>query len=441
MQSLLVDSIVILVLVLLNGFFSCAEFAIVSLRKSRVSQLAEEGDPRASIVMELQRDPHRVLAVVQIGVTLVGSCASAFGGIVAVEVVKPILSMSGVSVIHDVAEPVAVMLVVLVISYMTLVLGELVPKAIGLERAEWVALRVAGVIRFLSRVSGVAVSFLTLSSSAVLSIFRIRGGNEAFMTREEVRQIVAEGQETGHFTETEHEYIKNLFDFTHTHVREVMTPRTRMTMLDASSPPEELLKVILENEYSRYPIYRDEPENIIGFVHGKDFLGGIIRGDFALERIIRPTFFVPEGKRVNELLEEMQRKRIHMAIVVDEYGGVSGLVTTEDLIEELVGEIEDEHDVGEPKKVEFLPDGTIVVDPILSVSDLSDILDVRIDDDAEYDTVAGLILSLLGRFPEKGEEVAWGEFRFVCLEVTAREIVRVSISRREMEDAPSVSRT
>lgn len=428
MQSLFVDIVVILVLVLLNGFFSCAEFAIVSLRRSRVSQLVDEGDRRAVVVADLQRDPQRVLAVVQIGVTLVGSCASAFGGVVAVEVVKPLLSRIGGGFLHELAEPAAVMVVVVVISYATLVLGELVPKAIGLHRAEAVALRVAGPIRFLSRISAFAVSFLTLSSSAVLSLLKIREGQEGGVTREEVRQIVAEGQESGNFTEAEHEYIKNVFDFTHTHVREVMVPRTRMTMLDSSLPVERLLSVILESEYSRYPVYRDDPENIVGFVHGKDVLGGVLRGGFSLERVMRPPFFVPEGKLVNELLKEMQRKRIHMAIVVDEYGGVSGLVTTEDLIEELVGEIEDEHDVGEPKKVEHLPDGTIVVDALLSVSDLSDLLDVRVDDDAEYDTVAGLILARLGRFPERGESVEWEGYRFTCIDVTRRGIVRVSIT-------------
>lgn len=435
MQNLIIDSIVILVLVFLNGFFSCAEFAIVSLRKSRVSQLVEEGDPRAVIVAELQHDPQRLLAVVQIGVTLVGSCASALGGIVAVEVVKPLLLGTGSGMMHDAAEPVAVMIVVMVISYVTLVLGELVPKAIGLHRAEWVGVRVAGVIRVLSKMSGPAVTVLTASSSAVLSLLRIRAGDEGFMTRDEVRQIVAEGQESGHFTEAEHEYIKNVFDFTHTHVREVMVPRTRMTMLDAAMEVKALLAVILDSQYSRYPVYRDDPENIIGFVHGKDVLGGVIRGDFSLDRVLRPPFFVPEGKRVNELLEEMQRKRIHMAIVVDEYGGVSGLVTTEDLIEELVGEIEDEHDEGEPKKVEHLPDGSIVVDALLSIADLSDLLDVRIDEEGEYDTVAGLILAMLGRFPEKGESVEWGGYRLTCLEVTGRGIVRVSITPQDHGDS------
>jgi putative hemolysin len=428
--GIILQLLAIAVLVILNGFFSCSELAIVSLRKSRLTQLVEDGEERARIVEELQKDPHRLLAIVQIGVTLMGSFASAIGGIIAVEEIKPLLLQVPNQLIREAAEPIAVSAIVILVAYFSLIIGELVPKTIGLHYAEVVALRVARPIQVMAAISGVAVTFLTWSSRTVLGIMRIKAGPNEFITREEVQHIVAEGQESGVFTEAEHEYIKNIFDFTHTSVREVMVPRTRMLAIDLGSTQEEMLQTILEHKYSRYPVYRDQIENIVGFIHGKDFLGGVLSGsDFSVATIIRPPFFVPETKKVNELLEEMQRQRIHMAMVVDEYGGISGLVTTEDLLEELVGEIEDEHDEGEPGKIIRLDDGRLEVDALLSLSDLAAELHADFPEDAPYDTLAGLILDSLGRFPEHGEQLRWQDYLFTCVAVTNTAIQRVLIQR------------
>jgi len=430
LDTVTLELLLIFVLIIINGFFSCSEFAIISIRKSRVAQLVEEGNKRAKTVEELQQDPHRLLAIVQIGVTVVGSTASAVGGIIAVEHLRPALRLSSVALISNAAEPIAVTIVVALVSYFSLILGELVPKTIGLQYADTMALRVAGPIRFLERLCGVVVSFLTVSSKTVLRLFRIKGEERAFITREEVQLIVAEGHESGVFSASEHEYIKNIFDFTHTAVREVMVPRTRIAALDLDWQREEMLRFILENQYSRYPVFSGSIEKIVGFVHGKDFLGRMVSDqDFAIETIIRPPFYVPEGKKVNELLKEMQRNRIHMALVVDEYGGISGLATTEDLLEELVGEIEDEHDVGEPRRVQKLADGSLIVDALISLSDLEDLLGIKLGEDLQYDTLAGLILDQLGRFPERGESVSWQGFRFICEEVKTTAIVRVRISK------------
>ena len=234
------------------------------------------------------------------------------------------------------------------------------------------------------------------------------------------------------FSATEHEYIKNIFDFTHTSVREVMVPRTRMATLDLELSRREMLSFILENQYSRYPVFQGSVENIAGFIHGKDFLGRIVaEPDFDINSIVRPPFFVPEGKKVNELLKELQKKRIHMALVVDEYGGISGLVTTEDLLEELVGEIEDEHDIGEPHPVQRLADGSMIVDALISIYDLADLLGIELEEDLPYDTLAGLILHQLGRFPEKGEKLEVEGFTLVCEEVKRTAIVKVRITKRE----------
>ena len=433
MDTVLLELVVIAVLIVLNGFFACSEFAIISIRKSKVAQLVSEGDERAKMVEEQQKDPPRLLAIVQIGMTLTGATASAVGGIIAVEHLKPALQKLPYEVVRNAAEPISVTIVVVILSYLILIFGELVPKTIGLQYADTMALRLAKPVYLLERIGGIVVSFLTLSCKAVLLLIGVKGKERAFITREEVQHIVAEGRETGAFSATEHEYIKNIFDFTHTSVREVMVPRMRMAAIDLELSRREMLDFILENQYSRYPVFHGSVENIAGFIHGKDFLGRIvIEPDFDITAIVRPPFYVPEGKKVNDLLKEMQKKRIHMALVVDEYGGLSGLVTTEDLLEELVGEIEDEHDIGEPRRVQRLADGSMIVDALISIYDLADLLDIELEDELPYDTLAGLILHQLGRFPLKGEKLEVDGLILVCEEVKKTSIVKVRITRREV---------
>lgn len=422
------EIVVICLMIVVNGFFSCSEFAIVSVRKSRIAQLVAEGDERARLIEELQQDPHRLLALVQIGVTVAGSAASTVGGIIAIEHLRPFFSGLPWPLIRQAAEPLAAVTVVALVSYVTLIIGELVPKAIGLQYADTIALRVARPINFLSQIGAIAVSVLTVSSKAVMKLLRIKADREAFITREEVQHIVAEGHETGIFSETEQEYIRNVFEFTHTCVREVMVPRTRIVGLDLTAPRDVVVAAVLENMYSRYPVYRGSIEDIAGVVHGKDLLGRLVANEsFDLAAIMRPPIFVPEGKKVNELLKDMQHSRNQMALVVDEYGGLSGLVTTEDLIEELVGEIRDEHDIGETGAIQHLPDGTLLVDGLLSVFDMAEVIAVKLEEDIPYDTVAGLILHELGRFPLRGEIIEWRGYRFICDEVTSTAILRVRI--------------
>ncbi len=430
MDTVVLELCLIALLIVIHGFFSCAEFAIISIRKSRIAHLTAAGDERAEIIGKLQKDPNRLLATVQIGITIVGSTASAVGGIIAVEHLKPLLVASPYPFLSHSAEPVAVTVMVSLVSYLLLILGELVPKSLGLQYADPLALRVARPIALFARLAGVVVSFLTVSSRAVFALLRIKGENKTFITREEVQHMVAEGHETGVFSATEQEYIKNIFDFTHTSVREVMVPRTRMVALNLELSAAELVKTVTDNMYSRYPVYRGDIEEIAGFILGKDLLGRTVTDPgFDIASIVRPPHFVPEGKKVNELLKEMQRMKLHMALVVDEYGGISGVVTTEDLLEELVGEIEDEHDAEEPSRLVTLPDGSILADALISIYDLEEPLNISLNHDLPYDTVAGLILDALGRFPRKGEKVEWQGYVITCEEVTRTGIVRVRIER------------
>ncbi len=429
MDTIVLEVLVICLMIIMNGFFACSEFAIISVRKSRIAQLVAEGDERAAIIGELQQDPHRLLALIQVGATLTTATASTIGGVIAVDHLRPWLQRLDNDFLRHAAEPVAATTMVVIISYLLLILGELVPKAIGLQYADSLALRIARPINALSRIGALAVGILTVSSKAVMRLLRIKGDREAFITREEVQHIVAEGHESGVFSESEQEYIRNVFEFTHTCVREVMVPRTRIVGMDLAAPRDVVIDTVLDNMYSRYPVYRGTIEDIAGVVHGKDLLGRLVAGQtLDLSAIMLPPVFVPEGKKVNDLLKEMQRSRNQMALVVDEYGGLSGLVTTEDLIEELVGEIRDEHDIAEAVAVERLPDGTLLVDGLLSVFDMAEFIDVKLEDDLPYDTVAGLILHELGRFPTRGESILWHGYRFVCDEVTNTAILRVRIT-------------
>jgi len=433
-ESIAVELIIVFLLILANGFFSGSELAIISARKSTVARLIAEGNSRARIVDKLQKDPHRFLATVQIGVTVVGSLASAVGGAAAVEYLKPLLDSAPYEWVREAGEPISIAIVVAVVSYFSLILGELAPKTIGLQFADRMSLIVAKPINALATIGGVAVTFLTLSNRAVLALFGVKPTSEQeFATREEVLHAVSEGVEAGALSVHEKKVIENMLDFSRTQVSEVMVPRLRMIALDIDSPKDLLLNVLRENMYTRYPVYRKDRDNIVGFIHSKDLFlhPASATATFDLNQIVRPPLFVPENKRASDLLREMQRKRMQMALVVDEYGGISGLVTTEDLLEELVGEIEDEHDIGDLRRAERFPDGSVLVDGLISLNDLEELLDLNFDEDLPYDTLAGLILNQTGRFPKAGEKIVFGDLSLVCEEITPTSIVTVRVLKEK----------
>jgi putative hemolysin len=422
---------IIFILIIVNGFFAAVELAVISSRKSKIASLAAAGNKKAMLVEKIQKEPHSFLATIQIGVTVVGSLASALGGSTAIQYLRPLLQASPVPFISNAAEFLSIAIVVVGISYLFLVFGELAPKTIGLQYSEKLALNLVKPIHFLSVVAKVFVSFLTASNRAALALIGIKPKEgQDFITREEVRQVLSEGSETGALTETEHRYIENIFEFSHTTVREVMVPRTRIIALDLGSSQDEILRTVRENMYSRYPVFRDDLDHVLGFVHIKDILiGNLCTGKtIDIEGIVRSLLFTPENKKVSSLLREMQRKRIQMALVVDEYGIMSGLVTTEDLLEELVGEIEDEHDVGETRRVQKLPDGSMMVDALLPINELAEHLELTVEEGLPYDTLAGLILDRLGKFPEKGEKIEWRGYIVTCEEVTETAIIKVRIA-------------
>lgn len=436
-EPVLSELAIIFILIIVNGFFAAAELAVISSRRSRISSLAASGDKKAKLVEQVQKAPHSFLATIQIGVTVVGSLASALGGSAAIQYLRPLLQSVPLPLISNAAEPLSITLVVVGISYFFLVFGELAPKTIGLQYPEKIAMNVVRPIHLIAIGTNIIVRFLTFSNRTVLMLMGIKPREgQAFVTREEVQQVLSEGSETGALTETEHAYIENVFEFSHTTVKEVMVPRTRIIALDIEMAREEIVRIVRENMYSRYPVFKDDMDHVIGFVHTKDILLGNLcsNREINLAKIVRTLLFVPEGKKVSSLLREMQRKRIQMALVVDEYGIMSGLATTEDLLEELVGEIEDEHDIGETRRVQKMPDGSLMVDALLPMDELAENLGIEVEEGLPFDTLAGLILDRLGRFPQKGETVEWKDFILTCEEVTETAILKVRIARLEPVD-------
>lgn len=436
--SLWVGAILIGTLILLNGFFAGAEIALISARRSRIQQLAATGDGRARRVSLLQEDPERFLATVQIGVTFVGTLASAVGGATAIQVLSPLVRQIPLPALRSVAEVTALAAVVVAITYATLILGELVPKSLALRHAEPFALWVAGPLDRLARVSSLLVRFLTASNRLVLRLLgQPEAAQRAFVSEEELKHMLQEGRAQGIFDKTEEELIHSVFEFTEASVKEVMMPRPRIQAIDVETPVDQVLTFVIETGKSRYPVYRNSLDEVLGILYDRDLFRLLAeKKPIVLTEILRPAFFAPETAQVSHLLKEMQRRRMPLALVVDEYGGLEGLVTIEDVIEEIVGEIQDEAD-REPRPVERLRDGSYIVDASISIRDLAEQHHLQFPESAEYETLAGFVLAQLQRIPRGGEIVTHGDFRLTIVDMDGRRIARVKVERRGRAEGPA----
>jgi putative hemolysin len=421
----------IVLLLLGNGFFSGSEIAVISARRGRIDGLAQQGSRPALRVRALQQNMDQFLATVQIGVTVCGTLAGVLGGVLASHYIEPGL---GHAVLSRWVPPaiVASALVGLAIVYVELVLGELVPKALALRYTESFALLVSAPCLVMARASRWLVVLFAASTRAVLRGFGIRGaGPRTFVSEEEIKHLVREGRLQGVLDQTEMELIHSVFEFTDTPVRKVMVPRPKIFALDVTTPPAQVGALIVESGFSRIPVYQDSIDNVVGLVYVKDALRLLEkRQPVVVRKILHPVHLVPETKRVGELLKELQKRRSHMAIVVDEHGSVSGLVTLEDLIEEIVGEIQDEYD-WEERPVERLRDGSMVVEGTLPAAELRETYQIPLPESEEFQTVAGFMLEQLGSMPKGGEVVTTGDWRFTVVDVERNRISKVKIEKRE----------
>jgi len=426
------ELIIVAGLILLNGFFACAELAIVNTRRSRIKQLVEEGNNQARLVQGFQEDSERFLATIQIGVTVAGASAAAIGGATAIEEIKPVLEAIPVPFLQTLAEPIAVGGVVLIISYLSLILGELVLKILALRNPERLSLLVVRPLEWFSRIAAWGIKPLTLSSRAVLRLLGSAAQKEkVFISAEEITLLVTEGHEKGVFNKTEQELIRSVFEFTDTSVKEVMVPRPKMCAIEVDTPLPEVLRYIDENKFSRYPVYKKGMNDLVGILYQKDLLSRVAAGKpFGLTELLHPVYYVPESMKVSVLLKEMQRRRIHMASVVNEHGSVEGLVTLEDLIEEIVGEIQDEYDT-EEKPVERLKDGAFIVDASMPVRDLVAEYGLSIPLSPDYETLGGFITHQIQGLPRGGEVISYGGYKFTVVDLGDRRVAKVKVERIE----------
>ena len=429
MEGLFFEAILIALLILLNGYLAGTEIAVVTARKSTIQHLAENGRRNAKIFLKLKEEPDRFLATVQIGVTAVNVLASAVGGAAAIKAIKPILEAVPFKPISVVAEPVAIGVVVVLITFFMVIFGELVPKSIALMYPETVGLWTARTIDAFSRVNSVFVRILTSSTALVLRPFGQKPFTErALVTEEEVKMLIKEGGRHGVFEPTEERILQSIFEFTDMSVKEVMVSTPQMVTVRIDMAPEEILALIEEEQFSRYPVFGKGPNEIRGILHAKDFLTAQAKtGQADLRKIIKPPFFIPETMKISLLLREMQRKRTHMALVVDEYGGIAGLVTIEDLIEEIVGEIRDEHDIESP--VIPLVDGSLLIDASISLRDLKEDHHIVIPESTEYETLGGFFMTTLQKIPQVGDVVVLEGKRIRILEMVGQRISKVKLEK------------
>lgn len=430
MESLLFEALVILFLIIINGFFSSAEIAIISAKRSEIDRLAGEGNHSAKLVAEMKEKPENFLATVQIGVTVVSTLASVIGGVAAAQHLNPIFSSIPFGPVQSLAEILSIGMVVAVIAYVSLVIGELAPKSIALRHSERIACFSARPLALLSRISFLVIKLLTTSTRTVLKLFGIKDTEKrSFVSEEELKYYIREGEETGVFEETEAELLHGIFEFSDTTVKEVMVAKPDVSAIDIATPAKEALRHITEHGFSRYPVYRDTPETIIGVLFNKDIFRALEAGtEIVLADLIRKPYFIPNSIMISRLLRELQKRKVHMAIVVDEHGDIDGVVTIEDILEEIVGEIEDEYDAGRDDLVEKLDDGTMVIDASASIRDLEDFGILIGEEEAdEYHTLAGFMLAKLQRIPRGGEFVGYKDKRYTVVDIEANRIVKVKV--------------
>lgn len=427
------DIFLVSIFIFLNGLFAAAEIAVVTARKSGLKQMAEEGNKNAEILLRFKEEPDRFLATIQIAITLVGVLASAIGGAAAVQSIKPVISEIPYKAIAASSEAISIGIVAIVITYFTLVFGELIPKSVALTHPEGVGLRIARLVEGFSKIATIFVKILTLSTNLLLRPFGRKPFTErAYVTEEEVKMLIMEGGEQGVFEATEQELIHSVFEFTDTSAREVMVPSTRMVNIALNMSVDEIKLIIAEEQFSRYPVIGKDLNDIRGILYAKDFLNALAKGEADVRKLMKPPFFIPETMKISNLLREMQKKRVHMALVIDEYGGVSGLVTLEDLIEEIVGEIRDEYDVESP--VIQLSDGTLLIDAAISVRDLEGDYQIEIPESTDYETLGGFLLTALQRIPKIGDVV-----EIENKKITVSEMVGQRIAKVKLEKLPEVA--
>ncbi len=430
-MSILAEIGLVFVLVILNGFFSGAEMAIISMRKTRIKELVKAGNKQAMIIDDFKKSPEQFLAIIQIGITLVSTIASVFAGANIADALTPVLEQTSWPFLSDHAAGISFVLIVVGITYLSIVFGELVPKSLGIKFAEKFALFVAYPLYFLSKIIVVITRILTASSNLILKIFGDQTSfSEAKLTQEELRSILYESHKAGTIAKQEHEILDNVFDFADIAVDQIMTPRSKIFAIDLDDPVNKNIQAIVSSGYSRIPVYKGKIDNVVGILNVKNLLPELQgrHNPIQLARKITKPCFIPNTQRIGALLRLFQKGKIHLAIVTDEHGDVDGLITIEDILEEIVGDIRDESD-DENKQVYRQKDGSYLVEGTLNIVDFNKFFKTALPEDEQYTTISGLLLEKFEKFPEVGTEIEIENFEFTVKAKTERTIETVSVKK------------
>ena len=419
-------------LILGNAFFVVAEYALVTARRARLTELSREGKRRAAIALRLMEEPVRFISTVQIGITILSILLGAIG--------EPLISYFFEPYI---SETLSFLIAFSILTYLGLVVGELVPKAVALQHAERIAMIVAVPVDVLQRLAHPVVVLLQGSAKGILRLFGMKSARVGMVVRseEEIRSMLAEAEETGLIEEAEEEMIYKVFDFADKEVHDVMVPRPEVVGVSVELPAEECLAAVIDSPYTRYPAYRGSLDEIVGILHVRDLFSALYANgiqNVQVEDILRPAHFVPETKDLGPLLTEFRREKLHMAIVVDEYGSTQGIVTLEDLLEEIVGEIEDEYDMPDDS-VHRIDERTVRVDGTFPIDDFNEQFGQELPDE-DYHTLAGFVFGELGRAPEAGDEVVWDGLRFEVVQTDGPRIELLEVEFLPHEQAEEAER-
>ncbi len=428
-SRLFIELLAILALILANGFFALSEFSIIASSKTRLSQKAREGKIGAATAEKLHRNPKRFLATIQVGITLVGAMLGVFSGTTVVTKLEAHLSTSSIQFVAGAAAPISMALVILAITILSVVVGELVPKYVALSSPEKYARYVAAPITLFIRLTSFFSRFLALAANLIVRILGIRrDSQEAGVTEEEINLMLIEGKEKGIFNETEQRFIHSVFDFSDSTVRRAMRPRADVIGFDKNMRLPDIVKVIIESGYSRYPIFDGTIDEVIGVIYAKDLIGvDTSTESFSLDGLIREPLFVPDSLPLAKLLKEFQKGKTHMAIVLDEFGGTFGIITLEDVLEELVGEIQDEYDAEAPPFVKH-SETVVYADGAVWPGEINELMDFHLPEE-EAETLAGLFIDTIGRFPDKNESIRIADVKMTVLAKDENRILRLKLEK------------
>lgn len=399
---MLTSIIVLVILILLNAYFAATEIAFISLNDSKIERDAKEGNKKAKQILKMLRSPSKFLATIQIGITLAGFLSSAFASDAFADKLAPILNNLVPAISLDIWRGISIVIITIILSFFTLVFGELVPKRLAMKYYEKISYATIGVIRGISIITAPFVKLLTFSTNMVSKIFGVGEAEEEVVTEEEIRMMIDEGEEKGTIERGEKQLLNNVFEFNDIIVSEIMTPRTDMYAIDINEDLKEQLDEIDEFKYSRIPVYDEDIDDIKGILFVKDILKPLKDNkEINIKELMREPYFVPESKDIDELFKEMQQNKVQMAIAIDEYGGTAGLITMEDIIEELVGNIFDEYD-DEEIEVKKIDDNTYILSGTVSSYELKKVFNIELPE-GDYETLSGYLLDKLGRIPDEDE--------------------------------------